>query len=114
MERIAFYLDEHLSSHIAAGLRLRDVSVVRPPEVGSMGFSDEEHLTKARSMGRVLVTHDDDFLAIHARGVEHGGIAFAQPGTSVREMIHSLLLIWGVMAPQEMLDHVEFIPYRSD
>ena len=33
------------------------------------------------SEGRVLVTHDADFLRYHAEGVEHAGIAYCKKGS---------------------------------
>ena len=45
--------------------------------------SDEAHLEFAASEGRVVITHDDDFLALHANwqaaGKTHAAIIFVQP-----------------------------------
>jgi len=43
-----------------------------------MSASDEEHLERAHSEGRVLITKDADFLRIHNAGVDHSGILFGR------------------------------------
>ena len=59
---------------------------------------------------RVLVTFDDDFLALDAAGIPHSGIVFSQASRrSVGELIENLALIASVIEPEEMRNHIEFI-----
>ncbi len=59
---IRFHLDEHISGHIAAGLRRRNIEVTTAAEAALIGATDMAHLEFAASSGRVVVTQDDDFL----------------------------------------------------
>ncbi|MDC0936810.1 DUF5615 family PIN-like protein, partial [Pirellulales bacterium] len=71
-----FHLDESMPGAIARGLRTRGRDVTMPAQVGLLSASDEAHLEFARQEGRLLVTADDDFLALAVESVEHAGIAY--------------------------------------
>jgi uncharacterized protein with PIN domain len=77
LNEIRFYLDENVPTDIARQLRLSGIDAVSARDLGQLGDSDPNHLRRATSMGRVLCTHDQDFLRLAAEGVEHAGIAFA-------------------------------------
>ncbi len=58
----------------------------------------------------MIVTHDEDLLILHSQAIPHAGIAYYPPDTHpIGHIIQALLLIWGVMEPQEMVNHVEFL-----
>jgi hypothetical protein len=58
----------------------------------------------------VLVTHDNDFLRLHARGVAHAGIAYCQQESlTVGEMLRGLILIHDLLNPAEIAGKVEFL-----
>jgi hypothetical protein len=57
----------------------------------------------------VLFTQDTDFLRLHARGIRHPGIAYARQQTPVGEMVRGLMLIYQVLEPVDMQNHVEFL-----
>ena len=44
MEQLKFYLDEHIHSAIAQGLRRRGVDVMTVQDAGRTGLSDREQL----------------------------------------------------------------------
>ena len=68
------------------------------------------HLMFAARSGRVLVTQDVDFLRLHAEGVQHAGIVYCpQHSRTVGEMLRLLLLIHSALAPEEMINRVEFL-----
>ena len=47
---------------------------------------------------RVLVTHDSDFLRLHARGVSHAGIAYCPVGArTIGQLIYTLVMVYEVM-----------------
>jgi predicted nuclease of predicted toxin-antitoxin system len=52
---IRFYLDEHISARIAAGLRRRNIDVTTAADAGLAGADDAAQLEFAASSGRVLV-----------------------------------------------------------
>jgi predicted nuclease of predicted toxin-antitoxin system len=109
-EMIRFHLDEHIPTAVALGLRRRGIDVTTTADVALTGAADEDHLALAVSRGRVVVTHDDDFLVLHSRGVQHSGIAYCHQGRrSVREMIRALLLLYECATPEEMKNRLEFL-----
>lgn len=70
--------------------------------------TDEEHLELARQLVRVIFTQDADFLRLHATGVPHTGIAYAHQQSDVGTLIRGLMLIYEVLSPADMENHVEF------
>jgi predicted nuclease of predicted toxin-antitoxin system len=107
--RIRFYTDEHVHRAVIKGLRQRGVDVLSVPEAGLLGASDEEHLSRARLEGRVLFTQDDDFLRLAAAGHPHAGIVYAPQQTSIGEIVHALMLIYQVLEPADVENHIEFL-----
>jgi predicted nuclease of predicted toxin-antitoxin system len=107
---IRFHLDEHISDHVAAGLRRRTIDVTTTAEAGMLSATDVKQLDFSASSGRVLVTHDADFLRLHARGTSHAGIAYCrQQSISVGEILRRLILMHDLLAPNEMANRVEFL-----
>ena len=107
---ISLYLDENLSPRIAAQLRSRGIDIVTVGDLGMLGDTDENHLTRATEMGRVLVTSDADFLRMAAEGVEHAGIVFGvQQNHTIGDWVKGLELICSVYDADEMQNHVEYI-----
>lgn len=107
---IRFHLDEHISGGLATGLRRRKIDVTTAAEAGLIGATDLAHIEFAASSGRVVVTHDDDFLRLHAQGMAHAGIAYCQQQSmSVGEMLRRVVLIHDLLSPEEMAGRVEFL-----
>ena len=106
---IKFYLDEHIASAVADGLRRRRIDVVTAVVAGMLGASDEEHLEFAKSSNRVLVSFDADFLRLHRSGAVHAGIASGRRPLGVGEIIEGLMLIHGVFDAEEMKGRVEYL-----
>jgi hypothetical protein len=107
---IRFYTDEHVSKAIIQGLRQRGVDVLTVVEAGTLGVTDEAHLERARQEERVIFTQDDDFLRLHASGLEHSGIVYAHQETAIGDIIRGLMLIFQVLGAEEMKNHVEYVP----
>ncbi len=108
--RVRFHLDENVDPAIALGLRRRGIDVTTTPEEGLRQSSDERQLDFAMQAGRILVTHDDDFLALANAGVPHAGIAYCHSEMrSIGQIVGGLLLIWDCLSPEEMQNHVEFL-----
>lgn len=107
---IRFHLDEHIPTSIAAGLRRRGIDVSTSVESGLVAADDATQLAFAASSGRVLVTHDADFLRLHAEGATHTGIAYCQQGAvPIGEMLRHLVLIYDLLTPEEMAGRIEFL-----
>ena len=109
MGRIRYYTDEHVSRAVIGGLRQRGVDVLSVPEANKLGASDLEHLAFASAEGRVLFTHDDDFLRLAAAGVRHAGIVYAHQRTAIGEIIRGLMLIQQTLAAEDLTDQVEYL-----
>ncbi len=103
-------MDENLSPELANQLRLRGIDAVSVRDLNLLGDSDENHLTRALEMGRVLVTSDADFLIMSATQVEHAGIIFGkQEDHSLGDWVKGLELICFIYNAEEMKNHVEFL-----
>lgn len=78
-------------------------------------MDDPDLLDRATALGRALVTSDKDFLVEaserQVRGVEFGGIIYTHPlRVSVRRCIDDLEIISKAGEPQELTNHVQFLP----
>lgn len=87
MSCVRYYLDEYVSKAVAQGLRERGVDVRTVVEAGLRGASDEQHLARALEEGRVIFSHDVDFLRLHAQGKPHAGIVHGPAETRVGSVI---------------------------
>jgi predicted nuclease of predicted toxin-antitoxin system len=107
---IRFHLDEHMANLVAGALRQNGFDVTTPQDVDLLSADDEGHLRYAHSQGRVMVTHDDDFLRLHAKGVEHAGIAYCHANKYTSSQLHSMLRLLGeCFTEEEMRGRVEYI-----
>jgi hypothetical protein len=83
---------------------------------GAASWIDENLFQRATSLDRVLVTCDDDFLAIADRwlrdGRTHAGLVFQSQRTlRVGRTIADLELIARVYEPSDIRDRVEYLPF---
>lgn len=108
-DTVCFYLDEHIPSAVAEGLRHRGVEVKTLSEAEMLGARDEEHLTFARTEDCVLVSHDDDFLRLVAKGHSHSGLVYVPRERTIGEMIRGLRRLADVFAEEGTSDRVEFL-----
>ncbi|MEM8961234.1 MAG: DUF5615 family PIN-like protein [Acidobacteriota bacterium] len=109
-ERIGFHLDEHIHPAIAKALRQHGINVTTTVEAGLRTRDDVSHLSYAQRTGRVIVTHDDDFLRLTRDVTDHPGIAYChKDARSLGEIIASLRLIYEALEPEDMVGHVEFL-----
>jgi hypothetical protein len=108
-QKIKFFTDEHVASAVVQGLRQRGVDVLSIPEAKMLGESDSSILSKATAESFVIFTQDDDFLRLHASGIHHAGIAYATQYTPIGEIIRGLMLIYEILEPEDMRNHVEFL-----
>lgn len=107
---LRLHLDEVCDPRIAVALRQRGIDVTTAREAGLLGATDDEQLAFAKYQARAIVTHDQDFLRLHAAGADHAGILFAAQGARpLGDLIRLLVLIWELVEPAEMRQHVEFL-----
>ena len=67
MSDVRLYIDHHVSSAITEGLRSRNIDCLTAEEDLREAWHDEDLLQRATSLGRAIVTQDEDFLAIGAK-----------------------------------------------
>jgi len=108
-ERIRYYMDEHVPTAVTRGLRRRGVNVLTSPEADMLRATDQEHLRLATDQARVIFTQDDDFLRLDAQRREHAGIVYAPQQTPIGHMVRGLMLVYEVLTPDEMRNHVEYL-----
>ena len=107
---IRFHLDENVNDAVARGLRSRGIDVTTSIEADLLANSDEEQLAFCLSQQRVMVTHDGDFLVLHAAGEKHAGICYCHPEKyNVGQMLRALLLVHDCLADEDMVSHVEYL-----
>jgi hypothetical protein len=110
-------MDHHVHSAITAGLRARGVDVLTADEDGYAQEDDGVILRRATSLGRVVFTQDDDFLALAhewlGAGKEFAGVAYAhQLNITIGQAINDLEVIAKVLEPEEMRNQIQFLPIR--
>lgn len=109
MAVIRFYADEHVSKAVVRGLRERGVDVSTVADAALSGAPDDAQIAHARREGRVLFSHDADFLRLHAAGLEHAGIVHSTQEMPVGDVIRGLMLIVQILDSDDMTGHVEFL-----
>jgi len=70
---------------------------------------DEEQLAFAAGHSRSILTHDDDFLRLHADGWLHSGILYTPRQAPIGEMVRTIVLVCDVLSSVDMVNHVEFL-----
>ena len=106
---IRFHLDENCDPRIAVGLRLHGIDVTTTSEAGLRGESDERQLGYAAGEGRVILTHDGDFLRLATAGVGHAGIVYSPQDRPLGGLVRGILLIWELLEPAEMRGQIEYL-----
>lgn len=107
---ILFHLDENVDHGVVDGLRRRGIDVTTASDARLIGASDPDHVEFALQEGRVIFTHDSDFLRIANEGVSHAGIAYCHPRDhSIGEIILALVVLWRSREPEEVRNRVVFL-----
>jgi Domain of unknown function (DUF5615) len=114
---VRLYADVHVRRAVVEGLRLRGVDILTAQEDRAAELLDPELLTRARELGRVLFTQDDDLLAEGARRQETGetfaGLVYGhQLNVTIGGVIADLELIAGATNLDEWANAVVFLPLR--
>jgi predicted nuclease of predicted toxin-antitoxin system len=107
---IRFHLDENCDRAIAEGLRRRGVDVTTTAAAALLSAADDPQLAYGLAQERVIFTQDRDFLRLHAAEQPHAGLAYCGKDTKgIGEINHGLVLIWELLEPDEMRNHVEYL-----
>lgn len=107
---VRFHLDEHVARAVAVGLRLHGIDVTTTADSAMIGTTDVMQLAFAATEQRVFVTHDRDFLKLHANATEHAGIAYChQDKLAIGQLIRSLLALHGTSSAEDLRNTVAFL-----
>ena len=110
MASLRFHLDEHVNPAIAGALRRRGINVTTTAEAGLRDTDDQSQIAYAWRERHVIVTHDDDFLRWHSRGVPHAGSAYCrQEVRSLGQIIEMLTLMHETLTLEEMMGQIQFL-----
>ncbi len=109
-------MDVHIPMAITMELRLRGINVVTAQEDGADQLPDSKLLDRSTAQGRVLVTHDADFLREAARrrgqSIPFAGIIFIpQLDVTIGRAVSDLELCAKATKPQEWINRVEYLPF---
>ena len=112
---LPLYMDHHVRSAVTKGLRRRGIDVLTAFEDGHADALDEELLTRATQLGRVVFTQDDDFLALadqwQSAGRHFAGVVYVhQLRATVGQIVTDLQLVLETSTPAELCDLVLFLP----
>lgn len=109
------YADVNFSGLVIRALRRNGVDILAAKEDGRGETLDPELLDHATALGRILLTHDSDFLLEGARRQEQGiffaGVVYApQAKISIGRLTEDLLLIVEATDETYWNSRVEFLP----
>lgn len=112
---LALYMDVHVPAAITRGLRRRGVDVLRAQDDHAERLADDQLLTRATHLGRLLFTEDEDLLAEGARrqvtGTPFAGIVFArQTEVLIGACVRDLEIVCKVLAPAEATNKILYLP----
>lgn len=108
--RVSYYLDENVQIAIAEQLRRRGINVVTARDLNLLGDEDINHLARATELGRVLCTHDTDYIRLASTGLQHAGIVLGQQDRhDIGTWVTFLMRIHNQRTPDNMRNVVEYV-----
>ena len=109
-EKIRFHLDENVNLQIARALEKMEIEVSTSTTEPLRTATDEAQWSYVKREGRVLITHDSDFLRIASKDFNHPGILFCRKDErSLGEIIIECASVFNNFTPDEMKGKIEFI-----
>lgn len=113
MAELRFYLDENVHLEVFHQLVVSGIDAVSAHGLDRLGAEDVDHLRHATELGRVLCTHDQDFLRLAAEGIPHAGIAFLpQARGGVGEWVRGLRSLHARLNAEAASGRVFFLPLQ--
>ena len=107
--KVRVYTDEHIGSAVVSGLRRNGMDVITFREAGLAGASDEEHIERAHSEQRAVLTKDPDFISMHHSGTPHSGVLFVPHGRSTGQIIKRAVLIHRSLSAEEIAGTIRYL-----
>jgi len=111
------YTDVHVPLAVTSGLRRCGIDVLTSQRDGTIELPDEELLSRATDLDRVLLTQDTDFLMITANWQENktqfrAVIFVRQIGMGIGEIIEDINLLLTAANDTELWNQVYHLPLR--
>ncbi|MEO6184010.1 MAG: DUF5615 family PIN-like protein [Verrucomicrobiota bacterium] len=111
----SFYMDVHVPFAITRGLRRRGVDVLTSQQDETTEMPDDQLLDRARKLGRVLFTRDQDLLVEAAQRLRtekpFATVVFArQLDVSIGQCVADLEIISKSGKPEEIIGQVIYLP----
>ena len=108
-------MDVHVRRAVTVALRLRAIDVLTAQADGAAGLDDKRLLDRATTLGRILVSQDEDLLREGARRLgereDFSGIIYAhQLLITVGQMVEDLELIARATSSEEWWGRIEYLP----
>lgn len=108
-------MDVHIPRAVTIALRLRGIDVLTAQEDGSAELDDLALLTRAASIGRILVSQDKDLLREGARLQnelrDFLGLVYAhQRRVTIGRMVDDLELIAEATSAADWVRRIEYLP----
>ena len=112
---VGFYADVHVPGPVILQLRDRGVDIFAATEKGTHHLADDELLTLATSITRIVVTQDIRFRVLaedwQRTGLQFAGLVFAhQRYVGFGQLISDLELIGKATDPEYWKNRVEQLP----
>ena len=108
--KLRFHLDESVNHHVARALEREGIDVTTSTETKLLSTDDNVQWAFAKREGRVLLTRDDDFLALAKRDTDHPGVAYwRQNGRTLGAMIVNCVALYDNLSAEEMRGRIEFV-----
>ena len=110
MPDIRFHLDENVDPEIAQALRNQGIDVTTTQEVQLLSENDSTQFEYVKREGRVIITHDRDFLRIAAKESDHPGIIFCSFNKySLGKIILHCVSLYHHFSAEEIKCRIEFL-----
>ena len=112
---LRLYADVHIPHPAVRALVTRGVDIITAQQDSADGLADNELLSRAAALNRVVVTQDQDFQGIAARWLREqrnfaGIIYISAAHTALATVVDDLALCAEALDPEDMLNHVEHLP----
>jgi predicted nuclease of predicted toxin-antitoxin system len=105
-----FHVDENVPTALVRALRMHGHDVTTRSDAGLLEADDRPHINFALRNDRVIITHDRDYLAQHARGIGHAGILYChQRKYGLSTLLMMCLLVADCYTQNEMRGRVEYL-----
>ncbi|MGL4514308.1 MAG: DUF5615 family PIN-like protein [Lacipirellulaceae bacterium] len=105
---VRFHLDESMPTAVADGLEQRGHRCTTTAGVGLRSAPDDEQLAFATREGRVLVTRDEDFLALADQVTDRAGVVYWTQREHFGRLVRSLDALGTDNEAEELCNRVFF------